>query len=253
MLSPNRGWTVWAILLPVAWFAWEAPAAAIVFDDFDVDVGHFDKPPSTSTSNSNLSTSSTAGRVTDQNVNTPGAGALRLGFKRSTGVATRVRFLSGGGSPGGASGSPANTPFTTSDTTADGFIGLYLKTTASGWTVQIALDGPSDLQGGVPRAVITDGEWHLYEWNLDLAADWGAVSSIGGDSTFDEGTQSIDSVVFRAASSAPADSTLYMDFVAKSDGGSIQTIVPEPSLGFAALFGLVAMAVRRNRPPHPRP
>jgi PEP-CTERM motif-containing protein len=215
-------------------------AASIIFDDFNTNEGHFNAVPTFSGSNANVAATSTADRTTSDTIE--GAGAEVIVLDATTaGASTRLRFLSGTGTPAN------NVSFTTSNTTTDGFIGLAVKTAISGWTVQLALDGPlPDLQGGVPRTVVADGAWHVYEWNLDSAADWGAVASIGGNAVFEEGVQTIDSVVFRNTA-APASSTFLMDFVAKSDSGSIAALIPEP--GTASLLGLgtLGLLARRRR------
>jgi PEP-CTERM motif-containing protein len=203
-----------------------ANAASITFDDFNVNEGHFNLAPSFSGSNANVAGSSTADRNATA-ANNPGGAKEGAGFERivlnttTAGSSTRLRFLSGGGTPAN------NVLFTTSGAT-DGFIGFYVRTTSPGWTVQLALDGPlPDLQGGVPKNVTADGNWNLYEWNLDAAADWGAVASIGGNATFEQGNQTIDSIVFRHTA-GPATSTLDLDFVAKSDSGSIAGLLNGP-------------------------
>jgi hypothetical protein len=232
--------------------AGNANAAAIIFDNFNVDEGHFGFAPTFSSGTSNITTASTA----DRDTTTGPAGAFEgEGFERlvltaSTAATTsRVRFLSGGPPYNSATGgTPANNvAFTTSAATTDGFIGMYARTTVSGWTIQLALDGPlPDLQGGVPKTVIGDGAWHLYEWNLDQASDWGAVAGIAGNSTFEEGSQTIDSIVLRRNAGAATTSTVDIDFVAKSDSGTVANVVPEP-----ATIALLAMAVpamlRRGR------
>lgn len=216
-------------------------AATIILDDFEVNEGHFTSAPSASGSNANIAASSTAVRDT-----TVGGALQGVGFERivanttTAGNSTRIRFLSGGGTPAN------NTAFVTSGATTDGFLGFYLKTTSPNWTVQVALDGPlPDLQGGVPLNVIPDGAWHLYEWNLDLASDWGAVASIGGNAVFEEGSQTIDSIVFRNTA-GPASATIDLDFVAKSESGSIGDLIPEPSTVLLALGTLSVAACRRR-------
>jgi hypothetical protein len=217
-----------------------SPAAPIIFDDFNTNEGHFNAAPNFSGSNLNVAATSTADRITSDTIE--GAGAEVIVLDATTaGSSTRLRFLSGTGTPA------SNVSFTTSSTTTDGFIGLAVKTAVSGWTVQMALDGPlPDLQGGVPRPVVADGAWHIYEWDLDSAADWGAVASIGGNATFEEGVQTIDSVVFRNTA-APASSTLLMDFVAKSNSGSIATLIPEPGTASLLGLGILGLLARRRR------
>ena len=231
--------------------AGNANAAAIIFDNFNVDEGHFGFAPTFSSGTSNITTNSTADRDTTAGVAFEGAGFERLVLTAATAATTsRVRFLSGGPPYTSATGgTPANNvAFTTSDSTTDGFIGMYAKTTNSGWTIQIALDGPlPDLQGGVPKTIIGDGAWHLYEWNLDLASDWGAVAGIAGNSTFEEGTQTIDSIVLRRNAGAAVTSTVDIDFVAKSDSGSVANVVPEPATLALMAMAVPAMLRRRRR------
>jgi hypothetical protein len=220
--------------------------AAIVFDDFNVDEGHFNLAPSFSGSNSNIAATSTADRTTADNFE--GGGHEQIVLNMTTaGSATRLRFLSGSGTPAN------NVSFTTSSGT-DGWIGLAVKTSSSGWTVQPWLEGQEN-NGGVPKGLTPDGAWHIYEWNLDDQSGgpdgWGAVAGIvAGDADFENGSYTLDSVLFRHTI-APATATFDMDFVAKSDSGSIADLVPVPEPGSAGLLGLVGVALgsaRRRRP-----
>ncbi len=222
-------------------------AAVVLFDDFNASEGHFNLAPSFSGSNLNLNASSTAVRDTTFAASREGAGFERINIVPTTvGSSSRLRFLSGGGTPSN------NTAFTTTASGTDGFIGFWLKTAVSGWTAQIALDGPlPDFQGGVPKSVIADGLWHLYEWNLDLASDWGAVAGIAGNTTFEQGSQTIDSIVFRNTAT-PSSSIIDLDFVAKSNSGTVAAItpaaVPEASSFLAVgVVGLSALGVVWSR------
>lgn len=198
--------------------------AQITFDDFNANEGRFNLAPNFSGSSANVAASSTADRVTTDGP-LEGAGHERLVFIPTTeGSAIRCRFLSGSGSAGN------NIAFATS-AGEDGWIGLFVKTTVPDWTVQLWIEGPSN-NGGVPKTVIADGEWHLYEWNLDDDTGgpdgWGSIAGIlGGTPEVQDGNHTIDSVVFRHPT-APASSTLYMDFVAKSASGSISNLLSEP-------------------------
>jgi len=152
----------------------------------------------------------------------------------------RLRHLSGGGTIAN------NTAFTTS-AGVDGWIGLYLKTSNPGFTVQIYMEGASN-NGSIERSVNADGDWHLYEWNLDDtvgdANGWGAITGIiAGSAIVADGSHTIDSVIFRNA--AFQNSTILMDFVAKSDSGSVAGLVPEP--GILSLAGLTVLGLARRR------
>ena len=87
----------------------QSAQASIIFDDFNVNEGHFTSNPyGGSGSSVNLTTDSTADRVT---TNSPveGVGHQALVLKAATvGTAIRLRHLSGGGTPAN------NIAFTTS-------------------------------------------------------------------------------------------------------------------------------------------
>jgi hypothetical protein len=219
------------IILLCAATAWAAStqnsqAAPIIFADFNVNEGTFASAPSFSGSNANVASSSTADRVTTD-APKEGAGHQKLVLVPTTeGNSLRLRHLSGGGTPGN------NIAFNTSSG-EDGWIGFYVKTTEPGWTVQIWIEGPSH-NGSVPKDVIADGEWHLYEWNLDDnsggADGWGSISGIiGGSATVSDGSHTIDSVLFRHGA-APASSTLFMDYIAKTDSGSVANLLEDPCI-----------------------
>jgi hypothetical protein len=222
-------------------------SAAIIFDDFNVNEGHFAQAPNFSGSSANVAASSTADRVTTDSYE--GAGNQKIVLNATTtGAATRVRFLSGGGTPAN------NTSFTTG-AGVDGWIGLAIKTTSPGWNVQLWLEGAEN-NGSAQKNLIADGAWHIYEWNLDDetggADGWqatGVPGIIGGDIDFQAGAYTLDSILFRHAG-APASAELFIDFYAKSDSGSIAgLLVPEPAtlaLAGLGMIGLVASGRRKN-------
>jgi hypothetical protein len=220
--------------------------AAIVFDNFNVDEGHFNLAPSFSGTTVGEDPSSTADRVTTDSIEGEGSQLLHLVHDASFDP-FRLRHLSGGGTPAN------NIPFTISEG-IDGFIGFYIKTTAIGWQVSINLDGPAgsiaDMDGSTSISIIGDGEWHLYEWDLDSFTDWNAVPGIGGGhgGSLPFGTHTIDSIYFRDLDFEPGPTAdFFLDFVAKSDEGSIAELIPEPSIAMAALVGGVVLLGRSRR------
>ena len=234
----------------IAFLAGSATAAPIIFDDFNVDEGHFNLAPNFSGSSSNIAATSTADRNAAGGA-LEGAGFERLVLNATTaGSASRDRFLSGSGTPAN------NINFATSAGT-DGWIGFYARTSSTGWTGQIWVEPGSTApaatgnNGSVEKSIVSDGAWHLYEWNLDDnsggANGWGNVTGVvTGTATVGDGNHTIDSILFRN-SAAPASGTIDFDFVAKSDSGSIAALVPEPTaFGLAAFAGVALLRRRRS-------
>jgi len=224
-----------AAVIFAAVFAGPATAATIYFDDFNVNEGHFASAPNASGSNSNIAATSTADRITTASFEGDGNEQLVVNTT-ATAATSRLRFLSGGGTPAN------NTSFTTS-AAEDGWIGLALKTEIPGWTVQLWIEGASN-NGGIEKTITADGQWHIYEWNLDDttggADGWGTISGIiAGVATVADGSHTIDSVIFRHGNPSPATGTIFMDFVAKSDSGSIGNLVPEQGTLALAMFGMI--------------
>jgi PEP-CTERM motif-containing protein len=213
----------------------------IIFDDFNVDEGHFTSAIGASGTTVGEDPSSTIDRITTDGP-LEGAGHQQLVLVHdASATAFRLRHLSGGGAPA------SNNAFTTSGGT-DGFIGFYVKTTATGWETSINLDGPAnvagDMWGSTSVPIIADGAWHLYEWDLD-ASNWGSVPGIFTQTTgpLPDRSQTIDSIYFRDldGSTGPT-ATIYFDFAAKSASGSIASLVPEPSTYAMFALGLAGFA-----------
>ena len=199
-------------------------AAPVTFGDFNVNLGTFNSVPTASGSTAGILASSTSTRVTTNPFE--GAGCAQLVFNTNGASTIRIRYLSGGGSPGN------NTAFTTSAGT-DGWIGCYLKTTNTGWDIQIWLEGASN-NGSVRKQLIADGQWHLYEWDLDNTAGdadgWGLIENIiAGSATVADGSHTIDSILFRNLNPPTAldnqTNVIFLDFVFKTDSGSIADYV----------------------------
>jgi MYXO-CTERM domain-containing protein len=243
-----------AVLAPAA-------SAAIIFDDFNTSLGHFGYAPNFSSQSVGEAVPPSTPIGTNERVETDspleGAGHQKLVLVHDgLAVNMRIRHLSGGPPYNSANGGnpAANTTFVTS-AGEDGFIGFYAKTSANntGWTIGLNLDDSANntagMDMGVAKAIIADGEWHLYEWNLDDDNDWVVVPSIGGDGTIQAGQHSVDSIYIFTNQTGTANQVrdpLFIDFVAKSDSGSIAALVPEPSmLGVLGLFAIAGMRRRR--------
>jgi hypothetical protein len=100
------------------------------------------------------------------------------------------------------------------------------------------------MAGATPKTIIADNAWHLAEWSLDTAGDWGAVAGIGGaGANALTGSHTIDSVYVQNVSGASGTTqlTFLFDFVAKSDGtASIATLVPPPPSPEPVTLGMLA-------------
>lgn len=164
-----------------------------VLDDFETNEGSF--------SSSITAAGQTFGVL-------PGSSAARVTTEAQSGIASQqldingdpggwlIRHLSGGANP--ANNDPLD---------ATGYLGVWLKTDDPGITVQIALDDPDSADRGFKQPLIADGEWHLYQWNLEDDYQW-------EDWAFEEGiiigpTVTIDSIFFEGA----GDATIFIDTV----------------------------------------
>jgi uncharacterized lipoprotein YddW (UPF0748 family) len=168
--------------------------------DFEADEGPFYASPTFSGSNSGI-LAGTADRDTTQAYE--GAASQRIDITGDAGGWT-LRHVSGVGSPAN------NTPFA-----ADGWVGFWLMTTDPGLSVQIALDDPGSADRGLLKPVIADGQWRLYQWDLDDPAQW--QGWVTGDGLITGPTLTLDSIFFYGAGNA----TIYLDAVAYNNTASL--------------------------------
>lgn len=253
-----------------------AQATSIVFDDFNIDEGRFNRSPGFSGSSNGFQKTaietvdpdpvapnpSTAVHDTTDSADTFGTGGsqkleifddLDQTTLEPNGGTARVRNLSGTGVADPVNAGFVNTRFQTS-AEVDGWIGVAVKTLDPGWTVQLWIEVSANTadttynnNGGVPKDVINDGQWHIYQWDLDDATGgedgWGTVGGIiAGGATVADDFHTIDSIVFRqsdfsqiAAVDNVRKSTIFMDYVVKTAAGMIT--LPEPPMGDADFDG----------------
>ncbi|QDT69303.1 hypothetical protein MalM25_22390 [Planctomycetes bacterium MalM25] len=115
-----------------------------------------------------------------------------------------LRHLSGGAAPDG-----------NLSLSAEGSIGFWLKTDTPGLTVQIAVDDPGSADRGELKNVIADGEWRLYEWDLDDDSQWSGW--VSGDGVITGPMLTIDSIFLYGS----GDAEVYLDTVAHNPSGSL--------------------------------
>ncbi len=175
--------------------------------DFELDEGYFNWPTSFSGSNQGIFGGSSATRVTEQAHD--GAASQKIVIDGDP-SGWFLRHLSG-------IGSPPSRPASNEWIDAEGYLGFWLKTDDPGITVQLAVDDPAKTSDrGLSKAVIADGNWHLYQWDLSDDAQWEAWTSLA-DGTIGGTAITLDSIQF----SGQGDATIYLDGVAHNPDGSL--------------------------------
>ena len=211
-----------------------AASGQTIFDDFNENIGHFDFPPG-------MGASMNSGGSSEWSTDDPfeGAGIHRMNMViPRPGEDHRERYYSGSGLPA------YNIEFAT-----DGYIGLYVRTTQANMSIAIALDGPTNqnnqLNMSTPLTIINDGQWHLYEWNLNDSTQWGAATNVTGSGRGLGPIATVDSLYF-FNTNPTKNYVVDLDLVAHNPHGSIAALVPEPA-SIAAFAGLGLLSLRRRR------
>ncbi|MCK9408443.1 MAG: T9SS type A sorting domain-containing protein [Bacteroidetes bacterium] len=163
-----------------------------VIDNFDKTAGHFNVHPTYSGSTTGVDASSTAAWTSMYSRSgTGGAVEIRLVDNAASSSDLSCRFLSGTGSP---ANNDSIAPF--------GWIGYWLKTNTApaGAKVAIGMDDPLDptTKRSVMLPVINDGEWHLYQWNVEDPTHWTPWVVTSGSSKIKGPRASIDAIWFMA-------------------------------------------------------
>lgn len=202
----TAAWITGGGLLNVTNAAAPLPGLGSLIDDFETDEGHFgwayNYSPGSQTFG--LTGDTTIERVTTE-AHT-GDAAQELQFV-AEGGAWQIRHVSG---IGAAAAPEGNVEISTT-----GSIGFWLKTDDPGVTVQIAVDDPTSADRGLSQAVIADGQWHLYQWDLEDDSQWEGWAT--GDGLITEATLTIDSIFFAGNASA----TVYLDDVSHNPLGAL--------------------------------
>ncbi len=186
------------------------PWPVTTITDFELDEGYFGWSTSYSGSNQGIGAGSTAQRVTTEAHR--GAGSQEISIDAESGSWV-YRHVSG-------IGSPAANPASNLLLETEGSVGFWLKTNDPGIEVQLGVDEPSpNIDRGVAKQVIADGQWHLYEWELGDDAQWEPWTG-GADGQITGPTFSLDSIRFTGT----GDATFYLDTVAHNPDGSLSIL-----------------------------
>jgi uncharacterized lipoprotein YddW (UPF0748 family) len=183
-----------------------------IIDDFEADEGHFHWPYNQSPASQTfgLSAATTIDRVmteaqagiASQELNLVDDGAGTWQLRHDSGLTVAAQPAS-------------NVPLD-----ATGSIGFWLKTDDPGLSVQIALDDPISADRGIEKGIVADGQWHLYQWDLEDDNQWDGWA--GSNGMIDGPTLTIDSIFFYG----DGDATIYLDTVSHNPDGFLAAPVP---------------------------
>ena len=134
---------------------------------------------------------------------------------------------------------------------ADGYVGYWLKVESSVTaTIRTApvlegSTGTATASAGDLQTVVKDGQWHLYQWNMDdptqFDNSFNDVYAGGLGDTVLESSVSFDSIAF--VSSDGGNATFRIDQIGYDNAGPL----PEPASGVLLMMALSAALVARRR------
>jgi hypothetical protein len=218
-----------------------------ILDGFNGNEGHFTSNPFGGSGSTNGITNASTAVFTTAEAHL-GDGSQQVTLARTADASSRVRHLSGGGTP---ANNRVNVGGVLSAMGPFGFVGFFLKTTEVDLQVYLGIDdgaaaGTNGLERSTALSVIADGEWHLYEWDLANANLW--TNFANGNGTIDGPNAYIDSIFFQSGASTVGDTfTFFLDTVAYNPYGSLSILaVPEPAT-LTLLCPLAFLAIRRRR------
>jgi hypothetical protein len=106
-----------------------------------------------------------------------------------------------------------------------GFVGFWAKTSTAGIELSLAIDNTDNVTAdrGVRKAMINDGLWHLYEWDLQDDAQW--QGWLNGDGLIDTMDFTIDSIQIFGPD---VDATVFIDVIEHNSDGSLMYLYSSP-------------------------
>lgn len=184
-----------------------------VIDDFELDEGRFRWPYNQSPVSQTFGLAATTAIDRTTGEAQRGVASQRLDLVASGASDWQIRHNSGLTTPA--------TPASNAPLEATGYVGFWLKTTDANADVRIAIDDPfgtstTALEVGYWQDVVADGEWHLYQWNLEDANHWDAFAG-GADGVISAASVSIDSIFFRGN----GDAEIFLDTVSHNPEGPL--------------------------------
>ncbi|MCC6682428.1 MAG: phosphodiester glycosidase family protein [Phycisphaeraceae bacterium] len=122
---------------------------------------------------------------------------------------------------------------------SSGYIGFWAMTSDAGVSVALALDDTNNVTAdrSTRKTLIADGQWHLYEWNLEDDDLWEAW--VSGNGAIDTPDFTLDSLQFFGPH---ANATIYIDDLMHFSGGSL---LPEPTAAVLAGISVGSLLFRR--------
>jgi spore germination protein YaaH len=201
-------------------FASNSNLSNIILENFEQSVGRFYRQPTFSGSTTGISSSSSSNRNVGFSLNGAGSLEIKLFDNTSSTNDWTVRLLSGGGFPD--SNQVLN---------STGYIGFYLKTSTAPANAKVAItidDGAGGTELSPKFDVINDGQWNLYQWNLN-STGWSNFA--GGNGVINGLTVTLDAIMFYAPNNSPQ-WNIYIDDVSYNQNNPL----PVELVNFNALL-----------------
>jgi hypothetical protein len=196
-----------------------------VLDDFEAGKGHFNAGITSSGTTKNVDEKSSA--MIDDAAAHDGKASLRLDVRSTSDAAQQgmiLRVLSGAGNP--------DQNLVGEKTLGnDGYIGFWLRAEPGNsgplfvtiFVDDAGADGIGTERGDL-REVKADGQWHLFQWNVNEDGRWSNIAN--GNGVIDGANLTLDSIVFSTSKDMKGggafDGRLWIDAVIYSPGERIE-------------------------------